>query len=79
MRRAITLTAVRVCVGGKLASEKSWNPKYPIFAANKTMRPNCGGSEKMRPLGYQRGDKANALRRLDYRLDQTMLQVIPRG
>jgi len=54
-------------------------PQIPTFGGNETMRPNCGGSEKMRPLGYQRGDKANTLRRLEYRLDQTMLQVIPPG
>jgi hypothetical protein len=42
MRRAITLTAVSVGVGRKLASENSCNPKYPILADNETMRPNCG-------------------------------------
>ena len=31
IRRAITLTAVTVCVGSKPASENSCNPKYPIF------------------------------------------------
>jgi hypothetical protein len=31
MRRVITVTAVTVCVGRKLASENSCNPKYPTF------------------------------------------------
>jgi hypothetical protein len=48
--------------------------QIPTFGGNETMRPNCGGSKEMRPTGYQRRDKAGAIPRLDYGLDETMLQ-----
>jgi hypothetical protein len=67
MRHAITLAALTVCVGRKLASENSSNPKYPIFASNETMRPNCGRiRENGLPLAPSEGKPVWA--RLDYDL-----------